>query len=274
MTDDRPNTFNRIEPGVRRILAANPSTMTYWGTNTYIVGEGCIAVIDPGPASPAHLENILSALDPGEEIEAIFVTHSHRDHSELSQPLSEISGAPVLAFGDSNSGRSELMNELAQQNHVGGGEGVDANFGPNESLSHRQVVNGADWSITALWTPGHFGNHMCFAWNDILFTGNHIMGWASSLVSPPGGDLAAFMTSAEQIVLRSNRIFYPGHGPPVTAPNTRALWLIDHRNTREVEIMNVLGNGPANISQIAEQIYPDLSPLLVPAAKRNIFSHL
>lgn len=274
MTEIRPDTFTSTEPGIRRILAANPSPMTHWGTNTYIVGEGRVAVIDPGPALPGHLENILSALDPGEEIEAIFVTHSHRDHSELSLPLAAATGAPVLAFGDSSSGRSAFMTKLANQDQVGGGEGVDKDFRPHESLSHQQIMHGTDWTITALWTPGHFGNHMCFAWNDVLFSGDHIMGWASSLISPPDGDLAAFMTSAEQLAQRSDRVFYPGHGAPITAPKTRTRWLIDHRNSREDEIMKVLANGPAGISHIADRIYPDLSPLLVLAAKRNIFAHL
>jgi len=166
------------------------------------------------------------------------------------------------------------MKELAQQGNSGGGEGVDRDFRPHNSLSHQQVISGTDWSITALWTPGHFGNHMCFAWNDVLFTGDHIMGWASSLISPPDGDLAAFMASAEQIAMRSDRIFYPGHGTPIVTPKTRTLWLIDHRKSRENEIMNVLESGPAKISRIADRIYPDLSPSLILAAKRNIFAHL
>jgi glyoxylase-like metal-dependent hydrolase (beta-lactamase superfamily II) len=274
MTENRPETFEQPEPGVRRVLATNPSRMTHWGTNTYIVGEGRVAVIDPGPALPGHLENILSALDPGEEIEAIFVTHSHRDHSELSHPLAAATGATVLAFGDSNAGRSDFMNDLSEKDQIGGGEGVDADFDPHEALSHQQIVDGTDWTITALWTPGHFGNHMCFAWNGVLFTGDHIMGWASSLISPPDGDLAAFMTSAEQIATRSDRIFFPGHGAPVTAPGTRTRWLIDHRKSREDEIMRALKNGPARISRIAEAIYPDLQPPLHLAARRNVFAHL
>ncbi len=274
MTENRTTTSERVEPGIRRILAANPSPMTHWGTNTYVVGEGRVAIIDPGPALPGHLNNILTSLNTGEKVEAIFVTHSHRDHSELSQPLAQATGAPILAFGDSNAGRSAFMKKLATQGNAGGGEGVDRDFRPNEPLSHQQTVNGTNWSITALWTPGHFGNHMCYAWNDVLFTGDHIMGWASSLISPPDGDLSAFMTSAEQIAIRSDRVFFPGHGAPIATPKMRTRWLIEHRKSREAEVMSVFKNGPATISHIADCIYPDLPPLLVPAAKRNIFAHL
>ncbi|MGB8621685.1 MAG: MBL fold metallo-hydrolase, partial [Paracoccaceae bacterium] len=222
----RAGVVQRPEPGLRLVLAPNPSPMTYWGTNTYLLGTGYVAVIDPGPASDAHLEAILGALAPGERISHILVTHSHVDHSTLAPALSCATGAPVLAFGDSAAGRRA---DLAALTGLGGGEGVDRAFSPDERLADGDIVRGQGWSVTALWTPGHMGNHMCFAWGEALFTGDHVMGWASSMVSPPDGDLTAFMTSLERLATRRDRIFYPAHGAPVRDPAARLAELIAHR---------------------------------------------
>lgn len=274
MTGKRPKTMQTLEPGVRRVLAANPSPMTHWGTNTYIVGQGRVAVIDPGPGDPGHFQSILDSLAPGETISHIFVTHSHLDHSPLARPLAEKTGAPVLAFGDSQAGRSPLMKSLALGGLVGGGEGVDPDFRPDETLADGTTVTGSDWQLTAIWTPGHFGNHLSFAWNDIAFTGDHIMGWASSLVSPPDGDLTEFMASTRRLARRNDRVFYPGHGDPVDDPTGRANWLVNHRHGREQSILAVLQNGPCDIKTLTARIYTDIPPALIPAAERNVFAHL
>ncbi len=265
-----------LAPGLRRILAPNASPMTWRGTNTYIVGQGRVALIDPGPNMPAHLAAILAATR-GEKIEAILVTHSHIDHSELARPLAKISGAPVLAYGDSQSGRSQVMRDLAQRGAVGGGEGIDAGFKPDQILREGETVHGPDWKLTALWTPGHMANHLCFIWNDALFSGDHVMGWASSLVSPPDGDLSQFMASCARLERRNDRIYYPGHGAPITDPAGRIKWLILHRKMRESQILARMGEksgAKSTAKSLSAQIYTDTPAPLLIAAERNVFAHL
>ncbi len=276
-----PDDFNprlgeavALEPGLRRIVADNPSPMTYRGTNTYLLGEGAVAVIDPGPESGAHMQAILGALRPGEVISHIFVTHSHLDHSPLARPLSEATGAPVLAFGDSFTGRSDVMNALAEGGLAGGGEGVDASFAPDVLLADNETVDGDGWALTALHTPGHFGNHLSFAWGDALFCGDLVMGWASSLVSPPDGDLTDFMASCQRLAEHDWRVFHAGHGAPIETPNARLTWLIEHRLTREAQILAALREAPATAEALATAIYSDTPAALLPAATRNVFAHL
>ena len=262
-----------LEPGLRRILAPNPSPMTWRGTNTYIIGQGHVAVIDPGPNSPAHFDAIMAATK-GEVIESILVTHSHTDHSPLARPLTEATGAPVLAFGDSLAGRSAVMADLVARGMSSGGEGIDAAFKPDRILQDGEVIEGQDWSLTALWTPGHIGNHLCFAWQDALFTGDHVMGWASSLVSPPDGDLSQFMASCERLAARNDRVYHSGHGAPISEPAARIKWLIAHRKTREAQILAAIGERTASAPALTRQIYTDILPALMPAAERNVFAHL
>ncbi|MGB5557583.1 MAG: MBL fold metallo-hydrolase [Paracoccaceae bacterium] len=274
MTGQRPERVERLEPGLRRVLAPNPSPMTHWGTNTYILGEGRVAVIDPGPDSRPHFDAILAALAPGETVSHILVTHSHIDHSPLAAPLAKATGAPVLAFGNSRAGRSAVMEELAAQGGIGGGEGVDLAFTPDETIADAATIAGNGWTLTAHWTPGHLGNHLCFAWGDTVFTGDHIMGWASSLVSPPDGDLTAFMASTRRLAARRDRIFYPGHGAPIQQPQARADWLIRHREARETASLAELSGVARTIPEITARVYHDTAPALRPAAERNVFAHL
>ncbi len=274
MTEPRPKTTEWLRPGLRRVLAPNPSAMTHWGTNSYILGEGRVAVIDPGPADRAHLEALLAALAPGETVSHILVTHSHMDHSPLARPLAAATGAPVLAFGDSAAGQSAVMRDLARAGLAGGGEGVERDFAPDETLADGDLLAGEGWDISVLWTPGHMGNHLCFAWEDAVFTGDHVMGWASTMVSPPDGDLGDFMASTRRLAGLGAAVFYPGHGAPVEAPRARADWLIAHRLSREAEILRALENGPADVAALTGAIYTDLPPALLPAAARNVFAHL
>ncbi|MFK7744365.1 MAG: MBL fold metallo-hydrolase [Roseobacter sp.] len=278
---DLPDDFDppigiaqELEDGLRRIVAPNPSPMTYRGTNTYLLGHKDLAVIDPGPASDAHLDAILSAVSTGQRIAQIIVTHSHRDHSPLARPLSELTGAPVLAFGDAQAGRSQTMQNLAKLGYAGGGEGVDANFAPDRLLADGQSIVGAGWTLRVMHTPGHMGNHICLAWEDRCFTADHVMGWASSLVSPPDGDLTDFMDSCHRLNTFAWRIFYPGHGAPITAPRERLDWLIAHRLSREASILDALTYGPASAAALAQQIYTDAPAQLLPAAERNVLAHL
>jgi glyoxylase-like metal-dependent hydrolase (beta-lactamase superfamily II) len=265
----------RLAPGLRRLTAPNPSPMTYRGTNTYILGEGELAVIDPGPADPAHLDAILGALDPGEEISVILVTHSHADHSPLARPLSAATGAAVLAAGPSGWGRSARMARLASDGSVGGGEGVDTAFHPDTQIGDGSRIDGSWGRIGVLATPGHMANHLCFDWNGALFTGDLVMGWSTSLVSPPDGDMGAFMASCRRLAARDDRIYHPGHGDPVRDPQDRIAELIAHRAAREAQILAALRrHGAADAATLARHVYTDLDATLLPAATRNVLAHL
>lgn len=270
----RSATIIELEPGLRRILAPNPSPMTQDGTNTYLIGSRDLALIDPGPDDPRHLETILGALQPGQSIAAILVTHSHLDHSALAPALSRETGAPVLAAGDSDWGRSEVMRALAAEGTLGGGEGLDRQFRPDRQIAQGAVVEGSDWRIEVLETPGHMANHLSFAWNGALFSGDLVMGWSTSLVSPPDGDMGAFFRSLAQLSARRDRVYYPGHGAAVAAPASRLDELVAHRRAREAAIMTALQAGPARAGDLARAIYTDLSTALLPFAERNVLAHL
>lgn len=272
--DPLPGLVETLEPGLRRILAPNPSPMTFRGTNTYLLGTRQIAVIDPGPDLEPHLGAILSALDKGQVLTHIFVTHAHVDHSPLAARLSRETGAPILAFGGAEAGRSAVMRELAGKGLAGGGEGVDQHFTPDRTLAEGDTVCGDGWALEAIHTPGHFGNHLAFAWEDACFVGDHVMGWASSLVSPPDGDLTDFMASCHKLAARDWRVFHAGHGAPITAPRARLEWLMRHRKTREREILAALATGPARAFDLATLIYKETPPALIGAATRNVFAHL
>lgn len=274
---DRPaaGIMQQMEPGIRRIIAPNPSPMTYWGTNTFVLGEGDVAVIDPGPSDPAHMQAILDGLQPGERITQILVTHAHLDHSPLVRPLSDATGAPILAFGDAMAGRSAVMHDLVARGLTSGGEGVDASFTCDITLSDGEIFTAGGLEIETIWTPGHFANHISFATQGVVFTGDHIMGWASSLVSPPDGDLTAFMASCRKLEARQDRVYYPAHGDRIDTPAERLSWLINHRLTREAEIMATLSRLEyATVPALTREIYTETPDALIPAAERNVFAHL
>lgn len=263
-----------LSAGLRRIVAPNPSPMTYRGTNTYLVGTGDLAVIDPGPADPEHLRAILDALRPGQRISHILVTHTHLDHSPLAAPLAEATGAPILAYGSARAGRSAIMQDLARAGEIGGGEGVDEDFRPHVELHDGQRIEGSGWGLDVLHTPGHIGNHICLAWGDICFTADLVMGWATSLVSPPDGDLTDFMASCARLATREWGTFHPGHGAPIFDPAARLHWLMSHRRSREEAILDHLTQRPSTAAALARAIYIDTPPALLGAATRNVLAHL
>ncbi|MCL3882666.1 MBL fold metallo-hydrolase [Marivita sp. GX14005] len=271
--DPVPGDAEPLAPGVRRILAPNPSPMTFRGTNTYLLGWRELAVIDPGPDDPAHLRAILRAAEGG-RITAILISHAHLDHSALARPLAERAGAPVYAFSDALGGRSARMQNLAASGLARGGEGVDLAFRPDIALGDNDSVTGDGWCLTALHTPGHFGNHLCFAWGDTLFCGDLVMGWASSLVSPPDGDLTDFMASCRRLRAAPWSVFYPGHGAPIGRPAERLDWLIAHRLSREAALLDALSQGAATCTELAARVYTDTPPALIHAATRNILAHM
>lgn len=269
-----PGIPEDLAPGLRRVLAPNPSPMTFRGTNSYLLGTRDIAVIDPGPDDPAHLQAILRAILPEQRVTHILVTHAHLDHAPLARALSRETGAPVLAFGPPGAGRRPVMQALAEGGLMGGGEGIDSGFTPDQALADGDVVQGSDWRIEALHTPGHMANHLSFAWGDVLFSGDLVMGWASSLVSPPDGDLTAFMASLERLQGRHWSVFHSGHGAPIRDPAGRLAELLTHRRAREAAILDALSDGPATARVLADWIYTDTPPALLPAAARNVLAHL
>ncbi|QDL90763.1 MBL fold metallo-hydrolase [Paroceanicella profunda] len=279
ITDHRPvhGVIERLAPGVRVITAPNAGPMTFTGTRSYLVGEGDVALIDPGPDDPAHFEALCAVLAAGERISHILVTHSHSDHSPLAARMRARTGAPVFGFGPHGAGMSAQMQALAASGaELGGGEGADHGFAPDIALGEGDRVSGSGWALTALHTPGHLSNHLSFALEGegALFSGDHVMGWATTLVSPPEGDLAAFMTSLRRLQERDDRVYYPGHGAPVAEPAALVAHVLSHRQQREAQIRAALERGPATPAVLAERIYSGLDARLLPAARRNVLAHL
>ncbi|MEJ6517177.1 MAG: MBL fold metallo-hydrolase [Pseudomonadales bacterium] len=254
-------------------MAPNPSPMTYLGTNTFIIGKDQLCVIDPGPDNDAHLDALLTAIG-NTPVSHIIVTHNHLDHSPLAKRLSEATGAQVYAFGNHLAGRSAIMSELAAKGFAGGGEGIDHDFAPDVTLQDGEVIATPDWTLKVIHTPGHIGNHISLIWGDAVFTGDHVMGWASSLVSPPDGDLTDFMASCAKLQTIPARVYYAGHGGPIHAPKARLDWLIAHRLGRETQILEALQSGPMTPFEITKVIYTDVPKTLMLAAERNVFAHL
>lgn len=263
------------ETRVRLIRAPNPSAMTYTGTNTWAVSRGnAVAVIDPGPDLAPHQAAILAALDPGQKIAAILVTHAHLDHSALAPALSRATGAPVMALGPAGAGQSALMARLQAQGLTGGGEGLDHSFTPDHCLTDGETLDLYGLQIEALHTPGHSANHLCFATDGLLFSGDLAMGWASSLVSPPDGDMGTYMASLRRLMARDWRQMLPGHGPVVEDAPLRLQELYRHREIREAEVLAALAPAPADAATLARAIYRYTPPALLPAAERNVLAHL
>jgi glyoxylase-like metal-dependent hydrolase (beta-lactamase superfamily II) len=258
---------------IRLIRADNPSPLTGGGTNTYLLGKGEIVVIDPGPDLDSHLFALL-AQTRGERITAILVTHAHLDHSALTPRLAAATGAKVWAYGAAESGRSEIMAELTRQG-LSGSEGADLDFVPDGLIPDRAHLAFGDIEIEALHLPGHMGCHMGFAIGDDLFSGDHVMAWSTSLVSPPDGDMADYMASLHRLTARPWRRLHPGHGPAVDEPAKRIGQLIQHRLDREAAIIASLRTlGPATPAILAARVYTETPRQLLPAATRNVLAHL
>lgn len=254
-----------------RILAPNPSPLTGPGTNTFLIGTKQVAVIDPGPDDADHLHAIVTA-GKG-RISHILVTHAHRDHSAGAPALSRMTGAPVLAFGDAMAGRSPMMRRLADKGTTGGGEGLDMSFRPDISLRDGDVIDGADWRLTAVHTPGHSGSHLSFQWGDAVFCGDVVMGWSSTLISPPDGDLADYLRTLDRLSHIGASCLIPAHGDLIAHPAQRLAELAAHRRERTAQILAALRKGPSDAATLARQIY-EVPAHLLPAASRNVLAHL
>ena len=265
----------RVGPDIVRVTCGNPSPLTGPGTNTYLLGRGDERiVVDPGPAGPPmadHLAAVMSAAG-GARIAAILVTHAHLDHSAAVPALVASTGAPVLGFGPPEAGRSARMARLVGT--LEGGEGLDRGFAPDRTLGDGEVLRAAGVEVRALHTPGHFGGHLCFAVGDAVLSGDLAMGWATTLVSPPDGDVADFVASCERLAASGPAILHPGHGAPIQDPRARLAELVAHRRDREVQIRRALLAAPGTAAELAARIYLETPPALLPAAARNVLAHL
>jgi glyoxylase-like metal-dependent hydrolase (beta-lactamase superfamily II) len=263
-----------IADDLRLVRANNPGPLTGTGTNTWLVGRKNVAVIDPGPADSAHLAAILAALAPTERISHIFVTHNHLDHTALVSALVAATGAVTAGFGKATDGRSTMMQKLAAQGLASGGEGLDLVFQPDICLHDNAVVAEHGWQLQALHTPGHAATHLCFAWGKRLFTGDHVMGWSSSLVSPPDGDMTDYMAGLERLSKGEWQIACPGHGPVITDPIGRMTALLAHRRQREAALLAAIAHGPLALQALTAVVYHDVPVALHPAARRNVLAHV
>ena len=263
-----------LQDGLMRLIAPNPSPMTSTGTNTYILGRKELLIIDPGPNSEAHLRNIMEVIPNNTKVTHILITHSHLDHSGLAPKLSKILNAPTLAFGTALDGLSNDMKSICKMGLTSETFGIDTEFVPDHFLEDKEKISSLEWEVVAHHTPGHLSNHICYQYLDKLFTGDHIMEWSTSVISPPEGDVSQFINSCEKIYNLHCEKFYPGHGLPVENPGQRIAELIEHRKKREIEILNFLKNRDATISQITKNIYFNIDQNLLSVASRNVKAHL
>ena len=256
-----------VSPTIRRIVAQNPGPFTFKGTGTYVVGHGKVAVIDPGPDLPAHVDALLEALD-GEEITHQLITHTHKDHSPAAQRLQQRTGASTYGFGPHGAGKYEKGAEVE--------EGGDPDFTPDHTLIHGDRVVGDGWSLDCVHTPGHTSNHLCYGYREenALFTGDHVMGWSTTVVSPPDGDMREYLDSLRHLSERNDQIYYPTHGAPIENPGPFIRGLITHRKMRERQIISVLEVGENTIPDMVPGMYKGLDPILIPAAQRSVFAHV
>ncbi len=252
---------------IRRIVANNPGPYTFKGTGTYVVGRGKVAVIDPGPDDPAHVEALLAALE-GEEITHQLITHTHIDHSPAAKLVKERTGARTYGYGPHGSGK------YAQGVVVEAGG--DQDFAPDVILKGGDVIEGAGWTFESVHTPGHTSNHLCYHLREenALFPGDHVMGWSTTVVSPPDGDMADYLASLRMLSERSEEIYYPTHGAPIPKPQKYVRAIGVHRKLRETQILDCLNKGITNIPDIVVQLYKGLDERLIGAARHSVFSHI
>ena len=254
-----------LSPLVRRVLARNPSPFTFTGTGTYIVGHGSVAIIDPGPADPEHLDAVAAAV-AGETVSHFLITHTHMDHSPGAGPLrtrlgGTIAGCAPLVLRDDGP-RADA--------------GFDPGYAPDHVMADGEAVAGPGWTLRAVHTPGHTSNHLCFALEEegALFSGDHVMGWSTTVVAPPDGDMADYMASLAKLMGRSDVRYYPTHGAPVDEPQRLVKGMIAHRRQRETQILAQLAQGPRAIPAMVEQMYAAIDRRLWPAAGRSVLAHL
>lgn len=285
----------KLSPLVRRMVAKNPNQFTFTGTGVYIVGTGEVAVIDPGPSLSENIDAIIGGLDPGEKITHILVTHTHTDHTAGVAPLVERTGAATYGFGPhgpvpeedpldkvtfdeyfTDEERAEIEKEWADVPDELKREGADQDFVPDVEVRDCDIISGSNWTIEAVHTPGHTSNHLCYALaqEEVLFTGDHVMGWSTSVISPPDGDLYDYMESLRKLVDRKDVRYLPTHGPHIDNPQTYVQSFIEHRLARERQILSALKGKTVSIKSIVPDIYAAVDKRLWRAAANSVYSHL
>lgn len=270
-----------VSPLVRRVIAENPSKYTYRGTGTYIVGHGDVAVVDPGPNLDSHRDALAAALD-GERVVAIAVTHCHSDHSPLSAWLHDETGAPRYAFGPHPPDESSESDDGAAHGEAVDGDpdtedAIDFDFAPDVAVAHGEIAaTGPGWTLRGVHTPGHTSNHLCFALEEerTLFSGDHVMGWSTTVVTPPDGDMRAYLDSLRHVADRGDAVFRPTHGAPIDDPSTYVSALIEHRLQRERAIVDAIRDGLDTIDVIVALLYADVREELHKPAARSVLAHL
>lgn len=266
----KPGVVDEVRPGVRRILCNNPSPFTFTGTNSYIVGRGNVAIIDPGPRNEAHAQALLDAVQ-GETVTHIFVTHTHSDHSPNTAALKAATGAMVYAEGAHRASRPRYESEKHSPE-----SGADRDFTPDVTLRDGEIVQGDGWTLEAVATPGHTANHMAFAWLErkYMFVADHVMGWSTSIVAPPDGSMVDYMASLDKLAARPEDLYFSGHGPEIPDAQKYVRFLIRHRRGREASILHRLAKGEVDIPTLVRAIYIGIDPRLTSAAGYSVLAHL
>jgi glyoxylase-like metal-dependent hydrolase (beta-lactamase superfamily II) len=259
-------TLEPVAPHIRRLLANNPSPFTFRGTGVYVVGDKTVAVIDPGPDTPAHLDALKRALE-GFDVSHILITHTHADHSPAARPLRDWTGAKTYGYGP---------HSRTAADEPGLEEGGDLAFVPDVMVRDGDTILGDGFTFDCVYTPGHTSNHMCYALGaeQALFTGDHVMGWSTSVVIPPDGDMAEYLASLRKLLWRDDRIYWPTHGGPVRDPKSLLETLIAHREAREAQILACIRQGRSRIADMVRTMYADVDPRLYPAAAMSVLAHL
>jgi glyoxylase-like metal-dependent hydrolase (beta-lactamase superfamily II) len=280
----RYGEVDTVSPLIRRVVANNATPFTYLGTGTYLIGRGKVAVLDPGPDDPAHVAAVLAALQPGERITHLVVTHTHSDHSPASRPLQEHTGAPTygfgphgliaedqepLFFGDPDADGDPSIKEPRQA--------ADRTFRPDVVVSDGYIVEEDGWTLEAVHTPGHASNHLCYLLREegVLCSGDHVMGWSTSVISPPDGSLGDYLASLEKMLGRpQDRRYLPTHGPEIPEPHTLVRAFLAHRRERSEQILDALASGPATIVELVPRLYGDVSKRLWRGAAASMYAHV
>jgi glyoxylase-like metal-dependent hydrolase (beta-lactamase superfamily II) len=284
-----------LSPLIRRVVARNPNPFTFTGTGVYLVGRGEVAVIDPGPTLDDHLDAVLGALEPGERIGHLLVTHTHTDHTAAVPRMVERTGAPTYGFGPHGPVPAEdPLDKVSFDEHFTDEEraafekawretpdelkreGPDQDFAPDVEVSDGDVIAGPGWTMEAVHTPGHTSNHVCFGLREeqVLFTGDHVMGWSTSVISPPDGDLFDYLNSLRKLLDRRDRRYWPTHGPAIDNPQDYVQSFLDHRLHRERQIIVALEAGPTTIKAVVPSMYADVDKRLWRAAANSVYAHL
>ena len=254
-----------VSPLIRRVVARNPSPFTFHGTGTYIVGRGRVAIIDPGPDLDEHVRALLAAV-AGETVTHLLVTHTHLDHSPAARAIKAATGAKTHGFGPHAAGAGGAKVE----------EGGDFDFVPDVVLRDGDVVRGSGWTVEAVHTPGHISNHLCFALPEerALFSGDHVMGWSTTVIAPPDGDMGHYLASLDKVMRRDEETYWPTHGPPIREPRRFVAALIGHRRARERQILDCLAAGTTTVTAMVERMYKDVPRVLHGAAAQTVLAHL